>query len=113
MYHPPQRGRQSSADFPQAMGRTQMAEEHGHELIPASEAFHPSFRIQVPRRRPKPVPINQIKDLRKTACNLYHGLPPVCVLGGLSRQLGRFFVSTILNQTGGFTNFSKSYFGQE
>jgi hypothetical protein len=45
MFHFSKTSGQSSTDFPEGMSLSQLAEEHGNELIPGTKAFGSFFRL--------------------------------------------------------------------
>ena len=79
MHHFAQRRAQPAADLPQRVRRTQLAEQHRHELVPAAETLRPALRVQIPHRTVEPVPVNHRKHLRKAARHAYHNLASVVV----------------------------------
>ena len=89
--------------FPQGMSRTQLAKQHGHELIPAAEALSAPFRIQGSDGRIETIAIHQIQDLRKTAGNAYHDSASVFVSAALTAvRCGCFGPSTSYTRTEAF-----------
>jgi hypothetical protein len=60
-------GRQASANFPQRLSPAQLAKQHGHELIPTSEAARMPFGFVLLDEGFKLQPGKQLQQLRKNA----------------------------------------------
>jgi len=70
---------QAAADFAQGVGRSDLTEKHGHELVPAREPFGASFGPVTAHSALSKNALDHREPLRKATGNLYHVLrPPVC-----------------------------------
>lgn len=79
VHHLAQRRAQPAADLTQRVRRTQLAEQHRHELVPTAETLSPALRIQFPHRTVESVSVNHRQHLRKAARHAYHNHASVVV----------------------------------
>src|ERR1700674_5201343 len=85
--------RQTAADLPQALRMPQLAKQHRHELLPASEAARVPLRLAFPYRGFKLQPRKPLQNLIEYAAYSCHGR------GLLSPPLDRFLRNPISTVT--------------
>jgi len=113
MRHAAQRRRRPSADLSQRACRAQLAKQHRHKRIPASNPLRPSLRIRFPRGASKPAPIGQFQNLRKATRHARHLGASGFVFRGANRGDVIFRPHPTRFPEACSPQFSKNCFGQE
>jgi hypothetical protein len=72
---------QTAADFPQAFGLGQLAEQHSYEMVPGTEAFRITLGLVSVDQGGKFVTIKQRNQLTEQAGATHHGLNPPLFCG--------------------------------
>ena len=71
MHQSPQAAAQAVADLPQGIGASELAEQHGDELRPATEALGGTFSAVLLDKGGKLQPGKMLEQLIEQACSLY------------------------------------------
>jgi hypothetical protein len=69
----PEAAGQAAAYFPKTFGLSELAEQHGYEMIPGTELFCAALRTMPPYQSVKMLTIKQCNQLTEKTRMLYHG----------------------------------------
>jgi len=81
---------QSTADLSEAFGLSELAEEHGNEMVPGVELFGKPFGFMSMNQFMEFFPVNKSNELTEQACMLYHGTSSL-VLGNFWFVVNQYY----------------------
>lgn len=96
---------ESGVDLAQALGLGKLAEEHGHEVVPAGNALGPAFAAGLADESGEAIPFDEGKKLAEKDSRWLHSWPPPCsecdwfFIHSDSIRSGRVFQSAILDSS--------------